>query len=164
MNKLDLAASLIRPSLFAKLTDRAWFIPVLFAALILLAAFMGRMPFGDAVNAILVLVGGPAAAEKLKDAYIGGSAVRGDSPQPVANSNAGWGVAAPSPTAAAPSPTAAAPPRPLDVLKKAGKSAATQVVSNEFERATGVDVGGLLGARLGVGSPDPLPEFAEVAR
>ena len=78
MNKIDLALSLIRPSNSSKLTDRAWVFPIVFASLIMLAAFLNKVDFTTAINSVVVLVGGPAAAEKLKDALIGSSAVKGE--------------------------------------------------------------------------------------
>ena len=154
MTQSQLALSLIRPSLSAKLTDRAWFIPVLFAAFILLAAFLGRVDFTSALNAIIVLVGGPAAAEKLKDAYIGGSAVRSDVPQSVAVNTIG------DATAGAPKPKPDGE-KFLDALKSVATDSAKDYAGAQLDKATGVPG---LGATLGVGAPDPLPAFEEVAR
>lgn len=119
MNKLDLAASLIRPSIASKLTDRAWLVPVLFALLAWVAAFLGRVSFDATMNLTMVLIGGAAVGEKVKDAVIGSSAVRGEAPQSVAVNNVDNG-----------------PARAGDVLKNAG----AQIIGDEIERATGVDL------------------------
>ena len=159
MNKSQLALSLIRPTLASKLTDRAWVIPVLFAAFILLAAFLGRMPFSDAVNAVLVLVGGPAAAEKFKDALIGSAAVRGDAPQSVAVNNVG------ADAATAPNDPKLSPQSELiGGLKSAIANSAENYAGAQLDKVTGVSG---LSATLGVGAPASLPRFAddaEVAR
>lgn len=157
MTKLDLAASLIRSPLSAKLTDRPWVVVVLFAAAILLAGFLGRMSMGDAVNAVLVLVAPLVAAEKFKDAYIGGNAVRGDAPAPasvaVGTVTDGSGaVTIPENSLAATAKNAA------DAALDAGKAALIADATPAAQKQLGP-----LGAMLGVNSPDPLPPFGEIA-
>lgn len=77
MNKFQFAASVIKASPLARLTDRAFIVPIGFSLLVWYAALSGQTSFDQAIEFTKWAIGPYVVAEKAKDALVAFGALQG---------------------------------------------------------------------------------------
>jgi len=83
MNKFDFAADVIKASPLARLTDRAFLMPVIFVCLVWIAALSNKTSIDKAIDFTKWIIVTFIGAEKGKDALTSWAALVGGTPQTV---------------------------------------------------------------------------------
>lgn len=137
MNKFDFAASVIKASPLARLTDRAFAVPVFFVCVVWIAALSSKTSFDQAIDFTKYVLGTFILAEKGKDAITSYGALTGGTAQSVAvGSVSSDAVGSVSSDAALPAPVQTGVQEGVQTVTEAPVSAGAPVET--------FDVGGML--------------------